>query len=106
MKLSFRRKAVNAVMLFATGVCTVIAVGLLFFVLGYLFVQGGFSLSWDFFTKLPVPVGEMGGGMANALVGSLKVLTLATCIGVPIGFLAGVSLAEYAGSQYAAVIRF
>lgn len=106
MKLSFRRKAVNAVMLASTGVCTVLAVGLLFFVLGYLFVQGGFSLSWDFFTKLPVPVGEMGGGMANALIGSAKVLFLATCLGVPIGFLAGVYLAEYAGGKYAAVIRF
>jgi phosphate transport system permease protein len=103
MKLSFRRKAVNAVMLALTGVCTVVAVGLLFFVLGYLFVQGGFSLSWDFFTKLPVPVGEMGGGMANALLGSAKVVLLATCIGVPIGFLAGVYLAEYAGGAYASV---
>lgn len=106
MKLSFRRKAVNMVMLGLTGVCTALAVGLLFFVLGYLFVQGGFSLSWNFFTKLPVPVGEMGGGMANALVGSAKVLLLATCIGVPIGFLAGVYLAEFAGGAYASVIRF
>jgi len=106
MKLSFRRKAVNAVMLASTGVCTVIAVGLLFFVLGYLFVQGGFSLNWDFFTKLPTPVGEMGGGMANALLGSAKVLLIATCLGVPIGFLAGVYLAEYASGAFASVIRF
>jgi phosphate transport system permease protein len=106
VKLSFRRKATNAVMLALTGVCTVVAVGLLFFVLGYLFVQGGFSLNWDFFTKLPVPVGEMGGGMANALIGSAKVLLLATCIGVPIGFLAGVYLAEYARGPYASLIRF
>ncbi len=106
MKLSFRRKAVNAVMLASTGVCTVLAVGMLFFILGYLFVQGGFSLSWNFFTKLPVPVGEMGGGLANALIGSGKVLLLATCLGVPIGFLAGVYLAEYAGGRYASVIRF
>jgi phosphate transport system permease protein len=105
-KLSFRRKAVNASMLALTGVFTVIAVGLLFFVLGYLFVQGGFSLNWNFFTKLPVPVGETGGGMANALIGSAKVLLLATCIGVPIGFLAGVYLAEYSGAAYASVIRF
>jgi phosphate transport system permease protein len=106
LKLSLRRKAVNVVMLCLTGVCTVLAVGLLFFVLGYLFVQGGFSLNWNFFTKLPVPVGEMGGGMANALLGSFKVLLLATCIGAPIGFLAGVYLAEYAGGAYASVIRF
>ena len=106
MKLSFRRKAVNAVMLALTGVCTVVAVFLLFFVLGYLFVKGGFSLNWDFFTKLPVPVGETGGGMANALIGSAKVLLLATSIGVPIGFLAGVYLAEFAGGAYASLIRF
>ncbi|MBV8847077.1 MAG: phosphate ABC transporter permease PstA [Bryobacterales bacterium] len=105
-RLSFRRKAVNAIMLNVTGVCTLIAVGLLFFVLGYLFVKGGFSLNFDFFTKLPVPVGEMGGGMANALVGSAKVLLLATFIGVPIGFLAGVYLAEYAGTAFASAIRF
>lgn len=106
MKLSFRRKAVNAVMLCLTGICTVLAVGLLFFILGYLLVQGGASLSWNFFTKLPVPVGETGGGMANALLGSAKVLLLASCLGVPIGFLAGVYLAEYANARYAAVIRF
>ncbi|HEY1754506.1 MAG TPA: phosphate ABC transporter permease PstA [Bryobacteraceae bacterium] len=106
MKLSFRRKAVNGVMLCLTGVCTVVAVGLLFFILGYLLVQGGASLSWNFFTKLPTPVGEMGGGMANALVGSAKVLLIATCLGVPIGFLAGVYLAEYAGGAFASVIRF
>ncbi|HLH41364.1 MAG TPA: phosphate ABC transporter permease PstA [Bryobacteraceae bacterium] len=104
--LSFRRRAVNVFMLGLTGVFTVLAVSILFFVLGYLFVQGGFSLNWNFFTKLPVPVGETGGGMANALVGSAKVLLLATCIGVPIGFLAGIHLAEYSGAGYASVIRF
>jgi len=105
-QLSFRRKAVNATMLGLTGVCTVIAVGLLFFILGYLLYQGGTSLNLDFFTNLPVPTGETGGGMANALVGSAKVLSLATLIGVPIGFLAGVYLAEYSQTAYAAVIRF
>src|SRR5580704_4532600 len=106
MKLSFRRKAVNAIMLGLTGVFTVLAVMVLFFILGYLLVQGGASLSWNFFTKLPAPVGEIGGGMANALIGSAKVLLIATCLGVPIGFLAGVYLAEYAGGVFAAVIRF
>jgi phosphate transport system permease protein len=105
-QLSFRRKAVNAVMLCLTGVCTVIVVGLLFFILGYLLFQGGSSLNLDFFTNLPVPTGETGGGMANALVGSAKVLFLATLIGVPIGFLAGVYLAEFSHTAYAAVIRF
>jgi phosphate transport system permease protein len=106
VKLSFRRKAVNAVMLGLTGVFTVLAVMVLFFILGYLLIQGGASLSWNFFTKLPLPVGEMGGGVANALIGSAKVLLIATSIGVPIGFLAGIYLAEYASGASASVIRF
>jgi phosphate transport system permease protein len=104
--LSFQRKATNAVMLVSTGVCTVFTVGALFFILGYLLFQGGKDLSWSFFTQLPAPVGEPGGGMANAIVGSGKVLLLATCIGVPIGFLAGVYLSEYGGATYSFIVRF
>ena len=55
-----RRKSVNVVMLALTGLCTLIAAGTLVFILGYLFVNGARSLSWDFFTKLPAPVGEIG----------------------------------------------
>jgi len=105
-QLSFRRKAVNAIMLSATGVCTLLSIVVLFFILGFLLIQGGKFLSWDFFTKLPAPVGETGGGMANAIVGSGKILLLATCIGVPIGFLAGVYLAEYGNAAFSSVIRF
>lgn len=104
--LSFRRRAINAVMLTITGVCTVVTVGTLFFILGYLLLQGGKDLNWSFFTQLPAPIGETGGGMANAIVGSAKVLLLATCIGVPIGFLAGVYLAEYGGVAYSFAVRF
>jgi len=93
-------------MLSLTGVCTLFAVGMLLFILGYLFVNGGRSLTWDFFTKLPTPVGETGGGMANALLGSAKLLLLATCIGVPIGFLGGVYLAEFGGSSFSFVVRY
>jgi phosphate transport system permease protein len=93
-------------MLTTTGVCTLLSIGVLFFILGYLLVQGGKFLSWDFFTKLPAPVGETGGGMANAIVGSGKMLLLATLIGVPIGFLAGVYLAEYGGAAFSSVVRF
>jgi len=56
------RKATNAVMLTLTGVSALLAVSVLFFILGYLLWHGGTSLNWDFFTKLPVPVGETGGG--------------------------------------------
>jgi len=104
--LTLRRKIVNYVMLSLTGVCTFFAVGMLLFILGYLFINGGRSLTWDFFTKLPTPVGELGGGMANALLGSAKLLLLATCIGVPIGFLGGVYLAEFGGSSFSFIVRY
>lgn len=101
-----RRKVVSAVMLSLTGVCALIAVSVLFFILGYLVWHGGTSLSWDFFTKLPTPVGEAGGGMANAIVGSGKLILLATLFGIPIGFCGGVYLAEYGGTTFPFVVRY
>ena len=100
------RRIVGAVMLSLSGICTLLVIGVLFFILGYLFVHGVKSLDLDFFTKLPKPSGETGGGMANAIVGSGKVLLMATMIGVPIGFLAGVFLAEYSGKTFAFIIRY
>lgn len=101
-----RRKIVNAVMLSLTGVCTLLAVGVLFFILGYLLWHGGRSLSWNFFTKLPTPVGETGGGMANAIVGSGKLILLASLFGIPIGFCGGVYLAEFGGSASSFLVRY
>jgi phosphate transport system permease protein len=63
-------------------------------------------LNWNFFTKLPTPVGETGGGMANAIVGSAKLLLIASCVGIPIGFLAGVYLAEFGGGTFAFLVRY
>ena len=100
------RRIVNAVMLSLSGVCTLLVISVLFFILGYLLVHGLKSLDLDFFTKLPKPSGETGGGMANAIVGSGKVLLIATSIGVPIGFLAGIFLAEYSGKTFAFTIRY
>src|ERR1700761_9707840 len=102
----FRRKAVNAIMLSLTALCTLVAAGTLVFILGYLFVHGFRSLNWNFFTKLPAPVGESGGGMANAIVGSAKLLLLACLIGVPVGFLGAIYLAEFSGSATAFVVRY
>jgi len=101
-----RRKAVNAVMLTLTGLSTLLAVAVLFFILGYLVWHGGGSLNWDFFTKLPTPVGETGGGMANAIVGSGKLLLLATLFGIPIGFCGGVYLAEFGGTTFPFIVRY
>ena len=87
------RKSLNFVMLTLTGVAAFAVVSVLFLILGYLIWNGGTSLSWNFFTQLPKPVGESGGGMANAIVGSLKLLLLAAVMGLPVGLLAGVYLA-------------
>jgi phosphate transport system permease protein len=100
------RKFVSNFMLTMTGVCAVVAVSVLFFILGYLVYHGGTSINWNFFTKLPAPVGESGGGMANAIVGSAKLLLLAALIGVPIGFLGAIYLAEFSGSSVAFVVRY
>lgn len=100
------RKLVSAFMLTMTGVCAVVAVAVLFFILGYLVYHGGRSINWDFFTKLPTPVGETGGGMANAIVGSAKLLFLASLFGVPIGFFGAIYLAEFSGSKMAFVVRY
>jgi phosphate transport system permease protein len=100
------RKFVSSFMLTMTGVCALVAVSVLFLILGYLVYHGGTSINWNFFTKLPVPVGETGGGMANAILGSAKMLLLATLFGVPIGFLGAVYLAEFSGSTTAFVVRY
>ena len=101
-----RRKVTNFVMFTLTGVCTFVAVAVLFFILGYLLWQGGHALNWNFFTKLPVPVGETGGGFANAIIGSAKLLLLAAVIGIPIGFLGGVYLAEFGGTTISFIVRY
>ena len=100
------RKFVSHFMLTMTGLCALVAVAVLFFILGYLVYHGGTSVSWDFFTKLPAPVGETGGGMANAIVGSAKLLLLASLLGVPIGFFGAIYLAEFSGGTIAFVVRY
>ena len=100
------RKFVNYFMFSMTGVCALVTVSVLFFILGYLVWNGGSSLSWAFLTHLPTPVGEPGGGMANAIVGSAKLLLLASMVGIPIGFLGGVYLAEFGRRSFPFVVRY
>ena len=100
------RKIVNVIMLGLTGVCALFTVSVLFFIMGYLLWYGGKSLNWAFFTKLPVPVGETGGGMGNAIVGSGKLLFIASLVGIPIGLLGGVYLAEFGGRTFSFVVRY
>jgi phosphate transport system permease protein len=100
------RKSLNVFMLSLTGLCALVTVAALFFILGYLVWNGGKDLSWNFFTKLPLPVGEVGGGMANAIVGTMKLLLLAALFGVPIGLLGGVYLAEFGGRVMPFIVRY
>jgi len=100
------RKSLNAFMLSLTGLCALLTVLALFFILGYLVWNGGKDISWSFFTHLPAPVGETGGGMANAIVGTMKLLLLAALFGVPIGLLGGVYLAEFGGRTTPFLVRY
>src|SRR5207249_6883680 len=88
---------------FVSALLVIMPLGLVFF---HLLVSGASSVNWDFFTKLPTPVGAVGGGMANAIVGSLELLALAGVIGIPVGVLGGVYLAEYGSARLNSVLRF
>ena len=101
-----RRRRVERIMFGATAAAMVATLGILLFLLGYIAWQGASSLSLAFFTQLPAPVGEPGGGMANAIVGSAKLLFTAALIGIPVGFLGGVYLAEYGRGAFAACVRY
>jgi len=106
MHRTMRRMAVNNVMLTLTGLCTVLTVAVLFLILGFLLWNGWRSLDWNFFTKLPLSAGETGGGMANAIVGSSIMILIAVIIGVPVGFLGGIYLAEFGGTTFSFLVRY
>ena len=100
------RKVISYGWLGMTALCALLVVGVLFFILGCLVWQGGSDLNLNFFTKLPTPVGETGGGMANAIVGSMKLLLLASLIGIPIGVIGGIYLAEFSGKFSAFILQY
>jgi phosphate transport system permease protein len=101
-----RRRLTNVMMFGLTALATAVSISVLCVVLGYLFVKGGSSVNWAFFTQLPKPVGEAGGGMANAIVGSAKLLLIAALTGLPVGFIAGIYLAEFAPPSIAGAVRY
>jgi phosphate transport system permease protein len=88
------------------GVCAVAVISPLFLVLYFLVSKGASALDWNFFTQLPKPTGEIGGGMANAIVGTVTLLGMAAVVGVPIGVMGGVYLAEYGSDRANYWIRF
>jgi len=96
----------NALMQAIAFVCAILVVVPLFLVLYHLVKEGFSSINLAFFTQLPKPVGESGGGMANAIVGTFILLAQAAVFGVPIGVLGGVFLSEYGSSRFNRWIRF
>jgi len=88
---------------FVSALLVIAPLGLVFF---HLVANGASSVNWDFFTKLPTPVGVVGGGMVNAIAGSLELLALAAAIGIPVGVLGGVYLAEYGSARVNSMLRF
>jgi len=101
-----RRKFKSKIMLVLCYVAASLAILPLLYIFFYTTMQGASSLNWDFFTELPKPVGESGGGMANAIVGTLILVSMGSVIGIPVGVFAGIYVTEYSKSVFANVIKF
>lgn len=106
MRTAHSRHLVSGAMIGLTYFAAILATLPLLLILGHLLAKGASSLSLDFFTHMPRPVGEPGGGMANAIVGTLVLLGIATAIGLPIGIGAGLYLAEKKSTPLATTVRF
>jgi phosphate transport system permease protein len=100
------RQLVDRALRAACLLATVLALAPLASVLWFVLVRGAHGLSWTFLTGLPTPVGEPGGGMAHAILGSLEIVGLACLIGIPAGVLAGIHLAESGGTRFRRFVRF
>lgn len=101
-----RRKAVSGTMLALCSLSALIALAVLLMIFFYTINRGASYLSLDFFLQMPKPVGEVGGGMANAIVGTGILIGIGSVIGLPIGVMAGIYLAEYGNNKFAIVVRF
>lgn len=97
------KSSLASVLSFIAAVLVIAPLALVFF---HLLNKGASSVNWNFFTHLPAPVGEKGGGMVNAIVGSGELLALASVLGIPIGVLGGVYLAEYGSARANSMLRF
>jgi len=104
--VSLRRRLSNWLALGSIALAALIVTVPLFLILGTVVFHGIGALNWAFFTQIPKPIGEEGGGMSNAIVGSIMLLALASIIGVPLGIGAGVFLAEYGRNKFGNFVRF
>ncbi|HEX4603372.1 MAG TPA: phosphate ABC transporter permease PstA [Candidatus Angelobacter sp.] len=104
--ISWYRRLSNGLALGLITSAALIVTVPLFLILGTVIYRGAAGLNWAFFTEIPKPVGELGGGMANAIAGSVMMLGMASLIGVPLGIGAGVYLAEYGRDKWGNIVRF
>jgi phosphate transport system permease protein len=104
--VSWRRRASNALALTLAGIAALLVVAPLLAIFTYLVLKGAGALNLAFLTQTPKPIGDVGGGMANAIVGSGVVLLIASAVGIPVGIGAGVYLAEYGRGGLGNLIRF
>ncbi|HLJ89672.1 MAG TPA: phosphate ABC transporter permease PstA [Candidatus Angelobacter sp.] len=100
------RRAKNFAAIGSIGLATVIVILPLVLILGTVLYKGIGSLDWNLFTQIPKPAGELGGGMANGIAGSVMILMIASIIGIPLGIGSGVFLAEYGRNIYGNIVRF
>jgi phosphate transport system permease protein len=105
-RLSIRRRLSNLCFIGLAGLASVLVLAPLGLIFGYLVYKGIGSINWAFLTNTPRPVGEAGGGMANAILGSTMILGLGSLIGVPLGIGAGVYMAEFGHGRYVTFVRF
>lgn len=105
-RIALRRRLVNHLMTGVAVFTVILVLAPLIAIFGYLLYRGIGSINWAFLTQTPRPVGEAGGGMANAIVGSAFILALASILGVPIGVGAGIYVAEYGRNRFGDAIRF
>ena len=106
MTRNTRRRIVSRIAVTLCLLSVIIALVPLGFILFFVVTKGIGALNWDFFTQLPKPVGEPGGGMANAIVGTLMLSGLGAIFAIPVGIVSGVYMSEYAGSRFASAVRF
>jgi phosphate transport system permease protein len=104
--MKLRRRFADYLATFVAAGLSTIVIGALVAIFGYLALKGAGSLNWAFLTQTPKPVGEPGGGMANALLGSIMILGIASLFGVPVGIAAGIYLAEFGRNKFGQLVRF
>jgi phosphate transport system permease protein len=106
MTRTTRRKVLSSVFVALCGLAVLLALVPLALILFFVVSQGIQAVNFEFFTRMPKPVGEPGGGMANSIVGTLILAGLGSLFAIPIGVMSGVYMSEFAGSRFASLVRF